>query len=238
MLLFASACAVKSGDPHTHESDSLQISEITEGVFVHTSYLQTNDFGKVACNGMVYFSKGEAIVFDTPVEDPASQELIDWIQKKQKKEIKAIVVTHFHEDCLGGIKPFHEEGILSIASNRTIDILKAEEEAELPEKGFDQTMELVIGDEKVHLTYFGEGHTRDNIVGYLPSVRALFGGCLIKMNHAGKGYMGDANTAQWPQTVQKIKTTYPDLKIVVPGHGPYGGPELLDYTILLFQGQD
>ena len=70
---------------------------------------------------------------------------------------------------------------------------------------------------------------------YFPEDNVLFGGCLIKSVGAGKGYLGDANTIAWPGTVHKIKLKYPKTEIVIPGHGKWGGTELLDYTIELFK---
>ena len=58
---------------------------------------------------------------------------------------------------------------------------------------------------------------------------------MIKEIEATKGYLGDANVGDWSNTVLKIKKQYPNLKIVIPGHGAIGGSELLDYTIQLFQ---
>jgi len=72
-------------------------------------------------------------------------------------------------------------------------------------------------------------------VGYVPSEKALFGGCLLKHVNASKGNLADANTSEWSSSVAKIKKEYPDLEIVIPGHGKNGGIELLDYTIKLFQ---
>jgi metallo-beta-lactamase class B len=92
-----------------------------------------------------------------------------------------------------------------------------------------------VGNEKIIAKFFGEGHTKDNIVGYFPSENVLFGGCLIKELNANKGYLGDATLADWSNTVQKIKKEYPKVKIVVPGHGDYGNAKLLDYTIHLFK---
>ena len=83
--------------------------------------------------------------------------------------------------------------------------------------------------------FAGEGHTKDNIIGYFPSENVMFGGCLIKEIRAGKGNLEDANVNDWSATVEKIKQEYPKTKIVIPGHGKYGGTELLDYTIKLFQ---
>lgn len=50
----------------------------------------------------------------------------------------------------------------------------------------------------------------------------MFGGCLIKESGASKGYLGDANVNAWSGTVEKVKTAYSAVKIVVPGHGDYG----------------
>jgi metallo-beta-lactamase class B len=84
------------------------------------------------------------------------------------------------------------------------------------------------------VSFFGEGHTKDNVVGYFPDDKAVFGGCLIKEVGSGKGNLEDANVAEWSQTVSKVKQFYPEAKIVIPGHGETGGTELFDYTIKLF----
>ena len=63
----------------------------------------------------------------------------------------------------------------------------------------------------------------------------MFGGCLVKEVGAGKGNLEDANVATWPKTIRMLKAKYPDVKIVVPGHGKAGGAELLDYTVKLFE---
>ena len=65
----------------------------------------------------------------------------------------------------------------------------------------------------------------------------MFGGCLIKELDATKGYLGDANVAAWSNTVEKVKNAYPNVKIIIPGHGNYGDKKLLDYTINLFKNK-
>jgi metallo-beta-lactamase class B len=61
------------------------------------------------------------------------------------------------------------------------------------------------------------------------------GGCLIKELEATKGYLGDANVAAWSNTVKLVKKEFPNIKLVVPGHGAIGDSKLLDYTIDLFK---
>jgi len=104
-----------------------------------------------------------------------------------------------------------------------------------PEKGFDNKLALKVGDRDVVTSFFGEGHTKDNVVGYFPSEKVMFGGCLIKELGAGKGNLEDANESAWPATVTNLKQTYPDVQVVIPGHGKPGDMALLDYTIKLFE---
>ena len=129
-----------------------------------------------------------------------------------------VVPTHFHSDCLGGLRAFHEAGIPSIANELTLDLAK-NSGVEIPKNGFRDSLTLEIGSEKVWIKFLGQGHTRDNVVGYFPSEDVLFGGCLMKELGASKGYLGDANVDEWSATVKKVKKEFPRVKRVVPGHG-------------------
>lgn len=217
-----------------YNSKQLVITQIAENAFVHTSYKQTNDFGYVPCNGLIVIDKHESIIFDTPTNDTSAAALILWVRDSLHCTINAIIPTHFHDDCLGGLKAFHENKIPSYAYFKTIELAK-ENKMQVPQNGFHDSLILRFGNEKITVRFFGEGHTRDNVVGYFSSKHILFGGCLLKEKGAGKGYLGDANIKDWSLTVAKIKQAYPNIKIVVPGHGKYGNKDLLNYTIQLFQ---
>lgn len=217
-----------------YKTNTLIITQLTASTFQHTSYKQTNDFGNVPCNGLVVRNGNETIVFDTPTKDSSAAELIHWIQQTLQCKINAIIPTHFHDDCLGGLQAFHDDNIPSYAYSKTIELAKANNYV-IPRNSFPDSLSLKVGDENIVVHFFGEGHTKDNVVGYYPAEQVLFGGCLIKELEASKGYLGDANVNDWPGTVDKIKKHYPEVKVVVPGHGEYGNHELLDYTIQLFR---
>ncbi len=234
LILFVS-CQRKYGEI-TYASELLKISQISKHAYVHTSYLQTDDFGKVPCNGLLYAKDGEVILFDTPVDDSATVALLDWTQENLQSEIKAVVATHFHDDCLGGLRAVHSKRIPSYALEQTVTLAR-EEGNILPQNTFQESMEKSIGNTSVHIIYYGAGHTPDNVIGYIPDDQVLFGGCLIKSMNASKGYLGDAVVDEWSATVAKIKAAYPNVKSVVPGHGAVGGSELLDYTISLFEDE-
>lgn len=217
-----------------YKSPSLIVTQIAENSFEHTSYKQTNDFGNVPCNGLIVRSKNEVIVFDTPTNDKNADELIRWIKETLHCQVKAIIPTHFHDDCLGGLKAFHEHKIPSYAYAKTVALAK-ENQYEVPQNSFTEPLRLKLGEQYITAKFFGEGHTRDNVVGYFPADQVMFGGCLIKELEAGKGYLGDANVAAWSGTVEKVKREYPKVKLVIPGHGDYGDASLLDFTIKLFK---
>jgi len=223
-------------DKVVYKSNDLIITKITENSFEHTSFIQTNDFGNVPCNGLIVRNSNEVIVFDTPTNDKSSEELIKWIREGLHCKINAIIPTHFHNDCLGGLKAFDDNDIPSYAYFKTAELAKKNNYV-VPKNIFRDSLNLKIGDEYIIAKFFGEGHTIDNLVGYFPKENVMFGGCLIKELNAGKGYLGDANVTDWSGTVEKVKMEYPNVKIIVPGHGEYGSKKLLDYTINLFKTQ-
>jgi len=214
----------------------LQIKKLSTHVYEHVSYLNTNDYGKVACNGMLVVNDGKGVIFDTPTDNKSSLELLNFISETLKSEVVGMIPTHFHKDCIGGIEIFEKNNIPTYASITTVNLLKNSGQTfTKPVHEFDNNLKLAVGDTYVYADYFGGGHTKDNIVGYFPEDSAVFGGCLIKKVGATKGFLGDASVNEWSETVRKIKLKYPKAEIVIPGHGKWGGVELLDYTIELFE---
>jgi metallo-beta-lactamase class B len=219
------------------QAQQVTLKQLSNNTFIHTSFLQTDDFGHVPCNGLVIRNGLQAIVFDTPTDNKESTELIRLVQDSLHCKIVAVVPTHFHSDCLGGLQAFHAAGIPSYANKLTIELAKISG-AEVPKKGFRTSLTLKTGQEKVLIKFLGQGHTRDNVVGYFPKENVLFGGCLIKELGASKGFLGDANVNEWSSTVAKVKKAFPRVIRVVPGHGEAGDSSLLDYTHQLFTKQN
>ena len=104
------------------KSDDLIVTQITQNSFEHTSFLQTDDFGNVPCNGLIVRNNNEVVVFDTPTNDKSSEALINWIKKTLHCKLKAVIPTHFHNDCLGGLKAFDEANVPSYAYFKTIEL--------------------------------------------------------------------------------------------------------------------
>jgi len=214
----------------------LSIIPINESLFIHRSWMTFTGHGRVGSNGLIYISDKAAIVMDTPVNDTLSNLLTEWLTKEMGVTIKGVIINHFHVDCLGGLNAFHQLGVPSYATKRCQRFAK-KEGVVVPKNGFRKTKKLKVGSKAIWCGYFGKAHTSDNLVVYIPEEQALFGGCMLKSLKAGKGNLNDASVKKWSQTIRKIKATYPNLKIVVPGHGKAGGIDLLDYTMDMFDRQ-
>ena len=231
-LLFISIAFTQSD--LLYKSENLIIKKISKNSYIHVSYIQTETWGKVGSNGMIAVEHNQAIIFDTPTNNKTSLELINWVRSNLKVKITAVVPTHFHKDCLGGLDEFHKQNIPSYANSKTIELASLNNYS-IPLHSFRNMKKLKLGKTLITLKYFGGGHTEDNIISYFPNDKVIFGGCLIKSMKAGKGNLEDAKLDEWSSTVEKIKQEYPQTKIVVPGHGKHGGTELLDKTSLMFK---
>ncbi len=235
-ILFSISCKTESKDIAgvLYTSEGLVIEKIAEHTYQHITYMDTQDYGKVGCNGMIVVDGKEAVIFDTPFKKEVTAELIDWVEKNLNCQIIAVIPTHFHVDCLGGLSVFHDKGIPSYANRKTLQLAK-ENGFTVPQNGFVVSKLFKVGSIKVECMFKGEGHTKDNVIAHVPNDDVIFGGCLIKSLKAGKGNLSDANVETWSSTVSSIKSDFPDIKTVIPGHGKQGDTALLDFTIDMFQ---
>ena len=51
------------------------------------------------------------------------------------------------------------------------------------------------------------------------------------------GFVGDADMAAWPASLEKVRDRFPDARLVVPGHGAADDLALIDHTIELCRQQ-
>jgi glyoxylase-like metal-dependent hydrolase (beta-lactamase superfamily II) len=92
---------------------------------------------------------------------------------------------------------------------------------------FQQDMIFDDAKHRVELRHFGVAHTRGDGFAWLPKEGILFTGdaCV----NGPYNYMGDGQTEQWVATLEAARKLAP--KVICPGHGPMGGPEVLDNQI-------
>lgn len=208
----------------------LELVKITENAYVHVSYASSKDFGRYSSNGLIFIHDKKALLFDTPSTDSLTKTLVLWLIENMHTQIEGFVPNHWHEDCMGGISILKKLGITTIANQVTINIAK-EKHLPFPGKGFDDSLTINLEGRQVLCWFPGAAHSMDNIVVWIPSEKILFPGCMVKSIDSGNlGNIADGDLNEYPNTLGKIIDRFPEAKIVIPGHGAFGGFELLTHT--------
>ena len=228
---------------------AIEINEIRPGVFcvVHAYPWPSNSIVAVTGNG-------DILIVDTPYTPEAAESMLRWIDSKFGKRNITAINTHFHVDRLGGNEALVKRKIPVYSSELTAKAIKERGENSIrltaswakdesiksyymnfrytyPTHIFDSKkgLDLVFGNEKVIVRFYGTGHSIDNLFVFLPDKKTIFGGCaIISMENKTPGNVSDGSVTEWIKTIEKID--YKGYTCVIPGHGRPGGVELIEHT--------
>lgn len=229
-LAALAACSPREPATPSNPDDEPTLAPLAPGVFVHTSWKTLEELGRYPANGLLVCEQGQGLLIDTAWTDAQTARLLD-LAAARGCPVRALVVTHGHDDRMGGIGEARRRGLRTYAG--------AETAARAPRGAFDEALpkpaeEIHAGPITAEVFFPGPAHTRDNVVVWLPSSKVLFGGCMVRAA-SGKtlGNVAEADVAAWPDAVRAVMDRYGQAAAVVPGHGDPGGPELLAHTLAL-----
>ena len=238
----------------TKITEDLYYNKIQDSIYMITHY-----FPFWGGNSMFILLPGnKGVLIDTPYEESGTRALLDWITNNFGRVELTAIVTGYHQDNLGGDELLISEGIPVYGADLTkklvleqgdelkefiIESVKNDDKPKYleayqklnltpPDKTFpiQEGLQLKIENETFEVYFPGESHTIDNTVVYLHRNKILFGGCMFKgLMYNSPGLTKYASMQAWPKSVEKVIERFPDCKIVVPGHGDYGGPDLLSH---------
>jgi len=176
---------------------------------------------------MLMETNSASVLFDTGWTNAQTKVLLSWAEHILRKPVAKVVVTHAHEDRLGGIDELKRKQIPVYSLALTSEFARAQgvKNAPMPLPGLEAN---ILRDKWGYELFLpGAGHSRDNLVVYFRRQHVLFGGCLVKSSSSPSlGNLDDAVLTDWPNTIAHLKNTYPDAQIVVPGHGTISGDSL------------
>jgi metallo-beta-lactamase class B len=208
------------------EDLSLSVVPLTKEIFVHVSYKML-DGKPFPSNGLIINTEKEVVLVDAAWTNSQTEQLLSWINSNLKKRVGLAIISHSHDDRIGGIRILLDNGVKVISSNLTAD--RAERD------GFPRPQSIVpmsdstftIGKTSIETFYPGRGHSPDNIVVWVNAQKVLFGGCLVKSTESkGLGNIADATISEWPVTIQQLVERYPGAVFVIPGHFGWKGNPL------------
>lgn len=232
VLLTVLSIAALNAQPAVIEiNPNLRLIPISDNAFIHESFSQSETYGRLGSNGLLLIEQENAFLFDTPMADSVTRQLISYIRDSLKLTIAGFITNDWHGDSMGGLQLIIDAGIPSYAHEMTRTIAR-EKNLPVPKKGFTDSTTIMFGSYEIVCRYFGAAHTMDNIVVWIPKEKILFADCMVKeMKSRDLGYTDDGDLKEYPKTLKKVRAAFPHAAVVVPGHGKSGGIELIDHTI-------
>ena len=225
LLFLAGNCQAAEHAP------GLEVKNITEGVYLHTSYKHIEGYGVLDSQGLIITRGTDAYLVDTPWSTQDTEDLLGWLDE-HGLDLQASISTHWHDDRTAGIGLLNDRGVATYASTLT--------NRELQKRGLAkathtfETTEFDLLENHIEVFYPGPGHSEDNLVVWLPKQKILFGGCLLRsLDWHSPGNLADANLDEWGNSILRLQHNYRDIHMVIPGHGEAGGDDLLRHTLFV-----
>lgn len=160
------------------------------------------------------------------------------------KSILAVFLTHPHPDHFGGIGVFSPEnssipvyGSAQTRSSIETDrwgLVKASHEVvgddfppevSLPTDILADSQPVVIDGVTIIPAEMGGGEAECITVLHLPEQRALFAADIVQ--HRMTAFLLEGRSAAWLGQLEALRTRFPDIQTLYPGHGEMGHPDEL-----------
>jgi cyclase len=152
--------------------------------------------------------------------------------------IRRVIYTHSHPDHCNGASLLPDAEIIAHenvaeelrrtpppAAHIFRPFVQGAVTARMPSTAYAEKLDLKVGDRSVELRHPARtSHTAGDTYVWLPAERILFAGDLIF--NGGTPFVLSGSPAGWLATIDELAALEP--AIVVPGHGPTGGAELLE----------
>jgi cyclase len=211
------------------------VSEVADGIF---AYVQPDGSWWINNTG---FIRGERTVLsiDTCSTERRTRSYLSKVEEMTGQVPRALVNTHHHGDHTNGncFLPFatvigHErcrEEMQKAGIMRFDGLFEPVEWGELtaapPFVTFENRLNVHVDELKIELIHLTTGaHTNNDVVAWIPERRVLFSGDLVF--NGGTPFVVMGSVAGSLEALDMIAELDPE--VIVPGHGPPGGIEMID----------
>ncbi|MEV3970671.1 MBL fold metallo-hydrolase [Streptomyces sp. NPDC050698] len=212
------------------------LRELAEGVHVYEQL----PGGWCVNNAGLIAAGGQAVLIDTAATRARALRLREAVERVVPGGPDAVVNTHFHGDHVFGNDQFAPRATVIAHEQTRSDMAEAglalcgiwpdvdwgEPELTLPDTTFTDRLTLRLGGLTVELSRVGPAHTASDVVAWVPGRGVLFTGDVAWSGVTPYVLMGSVEGSL--RALAELRRLQP--RFVVPGHGPAGGPEVLDAT--------
>jgi phosphoglycerate dehydrogenase-like enzyme/glyoxylase-like metal-dependent hydrolase (beta-lactamase superfamily II) len=222
-----------------------EVKEVAPGVFFRYSAIGPEG-SKIPFGGSnniwIVFEDCVAVV-DANFPKEAG-DVIAAIKQTTDKPIRYVLDTHHHGDHSYGNAVFGQAGASVVAQTNCARLLRvngpkefaetgrgptgrkdvAESSLKVPNVVFDDKLVLDDGKQRVEFLFFGHAHTAGDAFAFLPKHKIVCTGdaCV----NGAFNFMGHSDSASWIRVLEKCQQL--DVRLVLPGHGPPAGKDLLE----------
>lgn len=211
-----------------------ELQQIAPGVW---AYIQPDGSWMVNNMGFIEGSRGNISIDVTSTEKRTAAYLAA-MKTATGKGVRYLVYTHAHPDHCNGASLLedavivaHEHARAELASSQPVagHIFTPFEQGGVrprePEVTFTHSMNLYADEREVQLIHPGtRAHTGGDSYVWIPDVQVLFAGDLVF--NGGTPFLMSGSPTGWLNALSELRSLKP--RVIVPGHGPVGGLELLD----------
>ncbi len=185
-------------------------------------YFRTGDLKRGQSNGGFIVCREYVVAIDAPTPE-AAQEMLGEAEKLSQKPLRYLALTHAHGDHVGGTETLIAKGVTVVCHENLLRQFTALKTRGMF-MGITDKLTLGDGDRTVELFTAGATHSPADLFVFLPKEGVLFTGDSVVSIPAM--YMGECNLDNWIRTMRALRKRA--IKVVCPGHGPAGGPDLID----------
>ncbi|MFJ8360455.1 MBL fold metallo-hydrolase [Streptomyces sp. NPDC093984] len=218
-----------------YDPSAATLEEVADGVF---AYVQP-DGGWCLNNAGLVVADGEAALVDTAATEERARRLRTAVSAVAPVPPRLVVNTHFHGDHAFGNFVFPEAVV--VAQHRTRaemaaaglhltslwpDVDWGNLRLVLPTVTYEDRLTLHVGALRAELVHVGPAHTTNDTVVWLPERGVLFTGDLVMAGVTPFCPMGSVSGSL--AAVDRLRAF--GARVLVTGHGPVAGPEVLDVT--------
>jgi glyoxylase-like metal-dependent hydrolase (beta-lactamase superfamily II) len=216
------------------------LKKITDGVYAYLNIKSGSPDNRFGANaGIVIGDKG-VLVVDTLTSAKEAEKFLKDIRKITQKPIRYVVNTHYHLDHAFGNCVFMDKGAVIIAHSACRrNMLRTQEKAlemaktygmddealagtriVVPDRAFERSLELDLGNRIVQLSHSGQhSHTDGSIIVSIPNQKIVFAGDILFTDF--HPFMGEGDLVGWYKALDDLMALGADK--IIPGHGPLSG---------------
>jgi cyclase len=225
--------------PLPHCGDHVRVKspetlQLSEGVY---AYVQP-DGGWCISNAGIIVGDDTTVIVDTAATERRTRLLAEQVARVSPRPPNVLVNTHFHGDHVFGNGVFSPQATIVAHELTRVEMLEAGHGLRYlwpdvdwgdtpivpPTITFRDAVTVFAGELRLEVIHVGPAHTTNDSVIWIPEKRILFAGDVLMSGVTPFCLMGSVSGSV--QAVARLRALDPE--VIVPGHGPVGGKELLD----------